>query len=95
MSTPSRTESDEEMTAKALKAERLAALISASVLRELGKPADLCRISVVRLWENRYRVNVQTGPDAVSARVAHSFFLEVDEGGGVVTASPAIARLYY
>jgi hypothetical protein len=94
MSTPSRTESVEEVTARALRAERLAALISASVLRELGKPTDLFRVSVVRLWDDHYRVNVQTGPDAVSARVAHSFFLKVDEAGAVLAASPAIARLY-
>ena len=94
MSTPSRTESAEEVTAQALRAERLAAVIAASVLRELGKPTDLFRVSVVRLWEHHYRVNVQTGPDAVSARVAHSFFLKVDEAGAVLAASPAIARLY-
>lgn len=91
MSTPSRTESDDEVVARA---ERLATAIAASVLRALGKPADLFRVSVVRLWESHYRVNVQTGPDAVSARVAHSYFLVVDGGGAVLAATPAIARLY-
>lgn len=94
MSTSSRTESDEEVLGKARRAERLATVVAASVLHALGKPTDLFRVSVVWLWENRYRVNVQVGPDAVSARVAHSYFLEVDEAGAVLTASPAIARLY-
>ncbi len=94
MSTPSRARPDEEAVGKALRAERLAAAITASVLRDLGRPADLYRVFVARLWENRYRVNVQTGPDAVSARVAHSFFLEVDEAGAVLASTPAITRLY-
>ena len=94
MSTPSRAESDEEATARALRAERVALAITAAVLRQLGKPADLFRVSVVRLWENRYRVNVHTGPDAVSARVAHSFFLTADDDGRVVASDPAITRLY-
>ncbi|QJX00539.1 hypothetical protein [Frigoriglobus tundricola] len=94
MSTPSRTELDEDAPGRARRAERLATVISASVLHELGTPADLFRVSVVRLWENHYRVNVQTGPDAVSTRVAHSFFLKVDEAGAVQAASPAIVRLY-
>lgn len=94
MSKLPRAESDEEVRGKAQRAERLATAIAASVLRELGKPTDLFRVSVVRLWENHYRVNVQTGSDAVSARVAHSFFLEVDEAGAVLTSAPAIARVY-
>jgi hypothetical protein len=94
MSTPSRAGPDEEVLGKALRAERIALAITAAVMRQLGKPADLFRVSVVRLWENRYRVNVQTGADAVSARVAHSFFLEADEAGAVLASVPAITRVY-
>lgn len=94
MPTPSRTDSDEAVTETAGRAERLATAIAAAVLRALGRPTDLFRVTVVRLWEGRYRANVRTGSDAVSARVAHSFFLEVDETGAVLAASPAIARLY-
>ena len=94
MSTPSPAQPDEEVIGTALRAERLAGAIAASVLRDLGKPTDLFRVSVVRLWENHYRVNVQTGPDAVSARVAHSYFLKVDETGAVLASTPAITRLY-
>jgi hypothetical protein len=63
-------------------------------MNALGQPRDLFRLSVVRLWENRYRVNVQTGDDAVSARIAHSFFLAVDADGNVLESIPAITRLY-
>ena len=94
MSTPSRARPTAEQVEEERRAEHLATAISVSVMRALGTPADLLRVSVVRLWENRYRVNVQTGPDAVSSRVAHSFFLEVDEAGAVLTSTPAIARLY-
>ena len=65
-----------------------------SVLRLLGRPLDLFRISAVRLWDNQYRVNVQTGADVVSARVSHSFFVLVDEKGNVVESNPSLARVY-
>jgi len=94
MSTPPRAKPDEDVIGKALRAERIAAAITASVLRDLGRPADLYRVAGVRLWKDRYRVNVQTGPDAVSVRVAHSFFLEADEAGAVLASVPAITRLY-
>jgi hypothetical protein len=94
MSTPSPAQPDEEVVGKAARAERLAVSISASVMKALGHPAELFRVSVVRLWGNQFRVNVQTGPDAVSARIAHSYFLTADENGQVLASVPAIARLY-
>jgi hypothetical protein len=39
-------------------------------------------------------VNVFVGPDAVSARVVHSYFLAADGSGQVLTATPALTRLY-
>ena len=58
----------------------------------LGEPPGLLRVQVKPLWGRFYRANVfvGTGP---AARMAHSFFLDVDDGE-IVTASPAIARLY-
>ncbi len=94
MSMPTPAQPDEEVVGKGLSAEHLATAIGVSVMKALGRPTDLFRISVVRLWSNRYRVNVQTGPDAVSARVAHSFFLEADAGGAVVASNPVISRMY-
>jgi hypothetical protein len=39
-------------------------------------------------------VNVQTGPDVTSLRIAHSFFVATDDKGNVVESNPPIARLY-
>src|SRR4051794_10480027 len=64
------------------------------VMLALGRPNDLCRVQVRELWEKRYRVNVYVGPDAVSARVAHSFFLETDDDGDIVASTPKIIRQY-
>jgi hypothetical protein len=94
MPNPSRARSSAEEAEEAQRAERLATVIGASVMKALGQPADLFRVSVVRLWGNRYRVNVQTGADVASARIAHSYFLTVDESGQVIASDPAIARLY-
>jgi len=69
-------------------------LIGRNVLRALGRPADLRRVQVTRLWEDRYRVNVFVGPDAASARVAHSFFLEADGDGAILASTPGIRRQY-
>jgi hypothetical protein len=49
---------------------------------------------VVKVWGNRFRVNVQAGPDLVSARVAHSYFLAADENGRVTDSAPPITRQY-
>ncbi len=94
MPAPTPAQPDEEVVGKAARAERVAVTISAAVMKALGHPAELFRVSVVRLWGNHYRVNVQTGPDAVSARIAHSYFLTADDNGQVLASVPAIARLY-
>jgi hypothetical protein len=87
-------EPDEETTAKVRRAEQQAATITAFVMRALGRPPDLFRVTVVRLWRHHFRVNVQTGTDVTSARIAHSYFLAVDESGQVIASDPAIARQY-
>lgn len=94
MASPAPIGLDEQADKKKRRAEQLAAAICASVMNVLGRPADLFRVSAVRLWDNHYRVNVQTGADAVSIRIAHSFFVATDEKGDVVESIPAIARQY-
>lgn len=69
------------------------AAVRAAVLAGLGRPPGLYELAVRRLWDQHYRVNVLVGPDAVSARIAHSFFVAVAAGGGV-TADPPLARRY-
>jgi hypothetical protein len=75
-------------------AERQATTLCASVMRALGRPADFFKISVIQLWDDHYRVNVQTGTDVTSLRIAHSFFVASDENGNVVDSVPPITRLY-
>src|SRR5207302_11502276 len=74
--------------------ETLHALIAERVIHALGEPGHLLTVSVRPLWENRYRVNVFVGTDAASARVANSYFLEVDGEGAITTATPALKKLY-
>src|SRR4051794_13509360 len=69
-------------------------LVLAAVMRDLGRPADLLRAGARLLWGNYYRVNVFVGPDVASARVAHSFFLETDGDGKILTSDPPVTRAY-
>ena len=68
------------------------AAIRAGVIRLLGSPGDLYEVAVRPLWEGRYRVNVWTGVDAASARVARSYFVAADDAGVILTSTPRIAR---
>ncbi len=70
------------------------ALIGQRVMNVLGEPGDLLRVHVRHLWDRCYRVNVYVGPDAASARVANSYFLEVDGDGNIVASTPSVLRQY-
>lgn len=76
------------------KRENLSALVGEQVLHTLGEPGALHKIQVRRLWDNHYRVNVLIGPDAATARISNSFFVEADGEGKIVKASPAITKQY-
>ena len=67
-------------------------LIREKVLAALGEPSDLLRVQVKPLWGNYYRANVFVGT-GFTARMAHSFFLDVDDGE-IVSSAPVIRRLY-
>lgn len=69
-----------------------AKVLCLSVLTALGRPDNFFRISAVHLWENHFRVNVQTRGDAGTVQVAHSFFVATDEQGKVLEANPPIKR---
>lgn len=73
---------------------RLEGLVTAAVMRTLGRPADLLRTSARRVSGNTYRVNVFVGPHAASARIAHSFYLEADGDGNILTSSPPVTKSY-
>jgi len=76
------------------KRETLSTLIGEQVIHTLGEPNDLHRVQVRRLWKDHYRVNIFVGADAVSATVAHSFFLVADGDGNIKTSTPKITREY-
>jgi hypothetical protein len=74
--------------------ERLGRLIGRQIIQTLGEPPGLQQVQVRRLWDDCFRVNVLIGGDAVSAKVAHSYFLVADGEGKVVTSSPMITKEY-
>jgi hypothetical protein len=67
-------------------------LIRENVLAALGEPPDPLRVQVKPLWGSYYRVNVFVGK-GFTARMAHSFFLDV-VAGEIVSSAPPIQRLY-
>jgi hypothetical protein len=93
MATPTPVRPDESAP-KSRSGDQQAAALCRFVINLLGRPRDLFRVSAVRLWENQFRVNVQTGADITSVRIAHSFFVAADEDGNVVASVPPIARAY-
>jgi hypothetical protein len=73
---------------------QLSALIGKQVLDALGQPGGLLKTQVRPLWQGHFRVNVLTGVDAASAKVAHSYFLVVDSDGTIIASTPKITRQY-
>jgi hypothetical protein len=69
-------------------------LIGAQVIQNLGKPGGFREVQVRHLWENRFRVNLLVGGDAISARFAHSYFLVIDDDGLILASTPEITRQY-
>jgi hypothetical protein len=69
-------------------------LIRSHLMSALGSPGNLQRVQVRRLWENHYRVNVLIGADIASVKVAHSYFVEADDNGTIITSTPEITRQY-
>ncbi|HLJ93299.1 MAG TPA: hypothetical protein VKU02_08925 [Gemmataceae bacterium] len=71
-----------------------AAVIAHGVINALGQPGNLHRVQVRPLWQDHFRVNVLVGGDALSARIAHSYFLVADGDGNIIAATPKIAKQY-
>jgi hypothetical protein len=74
--------------------QRLEALILQQVMQQLGQPAGRVRVQVRKLWEERNRANVFTGPEVGLEVIAHSFFLTTDDNGNIVAATPRITKQY-
>jgi hypothetical protein len=69
-------------------------LIGKQVIRELGTPKDLLKVKVHHIGADRYRVNIVTGNDFTTGRIANSFFLTADAKGKIVGSTPKIVKLY-
>jgi len=76
------------------KQDALNDVIRKQVMHDLGEPDDLLAVAVRPLWGSFYRVNIFVGPEIGVARVANSFFLEVDGDGKIAAATPKITRQY-
>jgi hypothetical protein len=74
--------------------EHIADAVGASVINVLGHPVNLFRVSIVRLWKDHYRVNVQTRHDTLSVLISHSFFIHADDQGNIVKSNPTLTRVY-
>jgi hypothetical protein len=77
-----------------LSAKRLVHALCLNVLGALGRPLDFLQITARQITENSYRVNVIAGTDAVSARIAHSFFVTADANGNLTGSDPVIMKRY-
>jgi hypothetical protein len=71
---------------------RIATALGRTVITTIGRPVDFFRVTVVHLWENRYRVNVLTGTDISKLTIAHSYFVAADENGNVLESTPPLTR---
>jgi len=83
-------EQENEPTGDAARNDR----IGKHVLRSLGTPKDLLKIRVHAVGSDRFRVNVATGKDFASGRIAHSYFLTADAEGEILGCTPRIVKLY-
>ena len=72
---------------------RLAAIIGA-VLAALGRPDNFMRATIRSVREDAFRVNVMTGTDPTTVRIAHSYFLTADAEGRLTGSNPAIRKCY-
>ena len=69
-------------------------VIGSHVMQTLGQPGDLHRVQVRSLWDCHFRVNIFVGPDAASAKVAHSYFLVTDKEGNILASMPKLGKEY-
>jgi hypothetical protein len=71
---------------------QLEPLIGRRLLDALGRRGDSARAQVRRLWEGHYRVNLLTGEDPASTRIAASYFLVIGGDGSILESTPGIPR---
>lgn len=71
-----------------------ARLIRQHILNTLGRQPYLYKVQVKRLWDNTYRVNVLVGAAVDVARCHHSYFVEANDDGAVLSSTPKLVRVY-
>ena len=68
-------------------------VIRVAVLRALGRPPELIRVSVLPLWGDKFRVNVwATGSNG--AAIPDSYFVTASEDGTIQQSEPPIQKRY-
>ena len=90
----STAEQREQRELKQHKHEMMDSFIEEQIMHTLGKPSNLLKVQIKRLWENCYRVNVLIGGDAASVRIANSYFVKADSDGNIVVSTPKITKQY-
>ena len=68
--------------------------IKEQIIAALGKPANLLKVVARPLWERRFRVNVFVGENAATAKIANSYFVEVDSDDRLIKSTPKITKQY-
>ncbi|HZU36447.1 MAG TPA: hypothetical protein VFA18_11090 [Gemmataceae bacterium] len=91
---PSQPQQAKPHTEHARQTKQLHAMIGHQVIQTLGQARNLHKLQVHHLWGHCYRVNIVVGKDPLSVKIAHSFFLEVDGEGNILTSTPRITRHY-
>jgi hypothetical protein len=91
---PTKQEAEQHAGEEKQEARQQDAVLGEHVLHALGRPGDLHKVEVRRLWKDHYRVNVFVGAVTGQARVAQSYFLVTDSDGNVIESTPKIARRY-
>lgn len=61
-----------------------------AILVALRGSPGVMRVVVRPLWPNHFRVNVFVGPDAASASIAHSYFVQVGDAGDILWTTPPL-----
>jgi hypothetical protein len=69
-------------------------LVGKLVIHSLGTPKDLLKVNVHPVGGDRYRVNVVTGKDYTTRKIANSFFVTANAEGAIVSSIPPIVKLY-
>jgi len=91
---PTTEEREQHRNMEQHKRELLKALIKERVIHTLGEPGDLIKVDVRPLWGSYCRVNVLIGANAASAKIANSYFLQVDGDGKIVKSTPNMTKQY-